>query len=73
MDTLVGVVGWVFRSLLFEAVFYGIGWAVLKVVTLGRHPEPARDINEWFVHTDVIALVGVLTVVLVVVAAWWLA
>ncbi|AGW92641.1 hypothetical protein N234_21685 [Ralstonia pickettii DTP0602] len=55
-----------------EAIFHGIGWAVLRVVTLGRYPQRARDVNEWLSEADLIALVGVVAVVAVVVAfLWW--
>ncbi len=66
------MVGWVLRACMAEAFFYAIGWAVLRVVTLGRYPQRARDMNEWLSDADLIALVGVVTVVAVVVALlWW--
>ena len=42
MEVLVGAIGWIVVELLFFGVFYGIGWAVINVVTLGKHPGPWR-------------------------------
>jgi len=71
MEVLVGAIGWIVVELLFFGVFYGIGWAVINVVTLGKHPGPWRG-AEGFVDAQLVALVGLLTTVgAVVLAVWW--
>ncbi|MDK3023673.1 hypothetical protein QO239_13805 [Cupriavidus taiwanensis] len=74
METLVSAVGWLLQSVLFKAVFHAIGWAVLKVVTLGRYPRPPRGLDDWAASAEEIALVGLLSTVLAFIAvACWLA
>jgi hypothetical protein len=71
MEVLVGAIGWIVVELLFFGVFYGIGWAVINVVTLGKHPGPWRG-AEGLVDAQLVALVGLLTTVgAVVLAVWW--
>ncbi|MCF6435848.1 MULTISPECIES: hypothetical protein [Pseudoalteromonas] len=58
---------WLFIDMLIQSIFYGCGYATLKVVTLGTYPKPNR-IHEglciavgvvlWFVLIGVFAYLG---------------
>ncbi|KAF7964193.1 hypothetical protein AWV80_01860 [Cupriavidus sp. UYMU48A] len=66
MDILAGLIGWLFRALVVAmlvcTLLYGIGWVVLKVLTLGRHPQRPRGVGGWL-EVELVALVGLLAVV----------
>ncbi|ODV42476.1 hypothetical protein AWV79_26530 [Cupriavidus sp. UYMMa02A] len=71
MDIFAGLIGWLFRALVVEmlvyTLLYGIGWLVLKALTLGRHPQRPRGVGGWL-EVELVALVGLLAVVVAAVA-----
>ena len=54
------VIAWFLLDIFFQVVCWGIGWATLKLVTLGRHPK--KDMKE-----DSVAYVGFCMLLMVVV------
>jgi hypothetical protein len=69
MDLLVSVIGSFFMELIFYGLFYAIGWAFIKAVTLGRHPGPWRGADS-FVDMELVALTGIVVTVAGIVIAW---
>lgn len=67
MELLLNAIGWLFVELIFYGVFYSVGWVVIKVVTLGRHPGPWRG-AESLVDVEWVAFVGLLAVVAAIIA-----
>ncbi|MBI1907652.1 MAG: hypothetical protein HYS20_15650 [Rhodocyclales bacterium] len=50
LDALVEFVARIVVEFVFHTVFHGIGWVMLKAVTLGRYPPPRPEkYNEGFV------------------------
>ncbi len=65
LEVGVGVLGrlvaWVFIEILYEFVFYAVGYPVVKLVTLGKHP---RGFGSGFgSFNSFVSLVGLLVVV----------
>lgn len=53
LELTMTAIGWVVRGLghllaelLIEKLFYGLGWLVLKVLTLGQFPPPRAGIRD---------------------------
>ncbi|MGO4306444.1 hypothetical protein [Cupriavidus sp. RAF12] len=71
MDVLLGAIGWLVVELIFYGLFYAIGWAVIKAITLGRHPGPWRGL-ESVVDAEYVALAGLLfTIAAIALTFWW--
>lgn len=69
MELLIGAMSWLFVEVIVGVVFYSIGWAVLKTVTLGRYPGPWRGVDsligaEWVAVTGLLVTVAAAFVVL---------
>lgn len=71
LDGFVSLFGWLCRTLVVEllvyTILYGIGWVILKIITLGRYPQRPRGGKGWL-DVELVALVGLLGVVFAVVA-----
>ena len=57
LDALVEMVGRFVVEVLFYTVLYGIGWIMLKAITLGRYPPP-HDVKH---NQELVALFPVAT------------
>ncbi|QTH62643.1 hypothetical protein J1N51_07580 [Psychrosphaera ytuae] len=42
-------IGWLFVDLIFNFVFYYIGWPICKLVSFGKYPKP---VNYDYLHTE---------------------
>jgi len=40
-------IAWVFTRLLFEYIFYAIGWPFVKIITLGTYPKGKQEFG-WY-------------------------
>lgn len=53
MDTVVIALGRLFFQFCFWTLGFGVGWVLLKIVTLGRYPRAGdfrRDVSDvWYV------------------------
>ncbi len=66
MELVIGAVTRMFVELIFHGLFYLIGWTVIKVVTLGRHPGPWRGLDS-LIDAELVALVGLFVTVTAVI------
>jgi hypothetical protein len=74
VESVLGFLGFVLRQLAFEAIFFWPGWAVLKVLTLGRYPRlRGQYLNLDYTEITLIVFVGVLSVfgLVVLAAKFW--
>lgn len=63
MEQIIGFFAGLLRTLAFYSVFYAIGNAVLKVLTLGRYPRASHlreNARQGFPELDPVALLGLL-------------
>ena len=75
MDSILGFLGFVASRLAFAAIFFWPGWAVLKVLTLGRYPRlrgPNRSTAD-YTEIQFIVFIGVAAVfgLVVLLAKFW--
>jgi hypothetical protein len=54
-----------------SALFAGIGWCSLKLITLGRYPKFSRKSQDWH-DLDAVAFLGAAETILFVCALVWL-
>lgn len=50
MDAIAGFLGYILKLTLFELLFFWPGWAILKILTLGKYPkltQPGRSIKDY--------------------------
>lgn len=52
---------WILVTILVDAIIYGVGFGVLKVVTLGRYPVANRD------NQTLCLLAGLLSIIAVII------
>lgn len=69
MDTLLALLARLFATVAFSFVFYWPGWALLKLVTWGRHPRRLRS-AEGLDDAWGISLIGIASCGLLVAVAW---
>jgi len=58
---LLRVFVWIIIDLLFDIVCWGLGWAVLKLVTVGKYPDKNTSENT-------VSIVGAVVFILLLVA-----
>ena len=51
---------WILVTILVDAILYGLGFAVLKVVTLGRYPIANRDNQTLCLFTGLLSIIAVI-------------
>lgn len=69
MDTLLALLARLFATVAISVVFYWPGWALLKLLTWGRHPRRLRS-AEGLDDAWGISLIGFASSGLLVAIAW---
>lgn len=71
MDTVLNVIFRLAWTLAPTALFAGVGWLSLKVVSFGRYPRPLRKPEHWH-DLDAFALLGAAEIAALVCIACWI-
>ena len=69
METFVGLVSWIFRSLTFSVIFFWIGYLVIKMATLGRYPRTINPKRTGCADYELVSALGLLVAVGAVILA----